>query len=258
MYSRQENKNYKWVFEMILIAIFVTIIFLLMESCKHTPLGTEDISEVIPVNNDSTGNEGNGGSNEISCDPDSVYFDNTILPLFISNCAKSGCHDAASAQDGIILNSYSNIINTGDIEPFNTNAGDIVEKITESDPDDRMPPPPIAPLTQPQINSIVQWINQGAQNNHCDQCDTLNVTYSGKIKPILDGKCTGCHSGSSPSGGISLSAYNGVQAVALNGRLFGAVNHSAGFVPMPQGGNKLPQCEIDAIRIWTDAGAPNN
>lgn len=255
MYSHQENKNYKWIAEMVLIAIFVSIIFLLMESCQHTPFGTGDISDITPVGNDSTGS---GSNNEITCNPDSVYFDNTILPLFISNCAKSGCHDAVSAQDGIILNSYSSIINTGDIEPFNTNAGDIVEKITENDPDDRMPPLPNSPLTQQQINNIVQWINQGAQNNHCDECDTLNVTYSGKIKPILDGKCTGCHSGSTLSGGVDLSAYASAQTVALNGRLFGAVNHSAGFSPMPQGGNKLPQCQIDAIRIWADAGAPNN
>jgi|SRR6185436_3066939 len=255
MHSRQENKNYKWILEMVLITIFVAIIFLLMESCKHAPFVTEDISGIIPTPVDSTGS---GSSNDIACNPDTIYFDNTILPLFISNCAKGGCHDAASAQDGIILNSYSNIINTADIEPFDTDAGHLVEVITESDPDDRMPPPPNQPLTSQQVNQIVQWINQGAQNNHCDECDTLNVTYSGKIKPILDGKCTGCHSGSAPSGGIHLSAYSGAQTAALDGRLFGAVNHSAGFVPMPQGGNKLPQCEIDAIRIWADAGAPNN
>ena len=255
MFPQQKNKTYRWLFELIFLIGIIIMIMLLMDSCKHAPLGTPDVSDITP--NDGT-NNGSGGSDEISCDPDSVYFDNTILPLFISNCAKSGCHDAASAQDGIILNSYSNIINTGDIEPFNTEAGHLVEVISESDPDDRMPPPPNIPLSQQQINSIVQWINQGARNNHCDACDTLDVTYSGKIKPILEGKCTGCHSAANSSGGINLSTYAGAEAVALNGRLYGAIDHSPGFTAMPQGGNKLPQCEIDAIRIWADAGAPNN
>jgi hypothetical protein len=49
-----------------------------------------------------------------------------------------------------------------------------------------------------------------------------------------------------------------VQTVALNGKLFGAVNHSSGYSSMPKNGNKLPQCKIDEIRIWITNGALNN
>jgi hypothetical protein len=38
----------------------------------------------------------------------------------------------------------------------------------------------------------------------------------------------------------------------------GSVTHADGYVPMPQGGSKLSACEIDMIRIWIDASAPNN
>jgi hypothetical protein len=37
-----------------------------------------------------------------------------------------------------------------------------------------------------------------------------------------------------------------------------AINHSAGYSPMPKGGNKLPACQIAKVRRWVAAGAPNN
>ena len=90
-------------------------------------------------------------------------------------------------------------------------------------------------------------------------CDINNVTFSGAIQPLLQSNgCVSCHSGSAPSGNISLSSYANVKVVAQNGRLYGAVNHSAGFSPMPQGGNKMNACNINRIKAWIDAGAPNN
>src|SRR5688572_15473549 len=90
-------------------------------------------------------------------------------------------------------------------------------------------------------------------------CETTNVTYSAMIVPLLQNySCNSCHSGPAPSDNISLDNYTGVKAVALNGKLFGAISHSAGFSPMPQGGNKLSACNIDKVKAWIDAGAPNN
>jgi hypothetical protein len=225
---------------------------LLTPGCKHEPILIE------PLITDNGGNNGNNYNN-IPCDSDTVYFQNDILPLFISYCAKSGCHDAASHQEDVVLNNYSNIMSTGEIEPFNPNSGKIYEVITTSDPDNVMPPPPSNPLTPDQINLIYTWINQGALNNGCSgNCDTLNVTYSGTIVPLLQSNCIGCHNNTSAGGNINLTNYSGVLAVALNGKLFGTVNHDAGYSAMPKGGNKLPQCQIDEIRIWIAAGAPNN
>ena len=238
---------------MFLLGIILFLMFVLAASCKHQPLTTND--ETVPE--DDSGYD-NGNSAFIPCDPDTVYFTNTILPLFISNCAKSGCHDDAGHQDGIILNSYSSIMGSGEIEPYNAGEGDIPEVITENDPDKIMPPPPSAPLTPDQINLIMTWINQGAKNNYCNDCDTLNVTYAGKIKPIIDLKCKGCHSGSNPPLGIDLTAYSGLQGIALTGSLMGSITHQTGYSAMPKNSPSLPQCEIDAIRIWVNSGAPNN
>ncbi len=108
---------------------------------------------------------------------------------------------------------------------------------------------------------ILKWIQQGAQSLTCESsCDTTNVTYSGSVKSLLDLKCVGCHGNNNPGGGIKLTNHAEVKAQADNGKLLGSINHSYGFKPMPYpaGSNQLPQCEIDVIRIWMEAGTPNN
>ena len=90
-------------------------------------------------------------------------------------------------------------------------------------------------------------------------CDTLNVTYSKTIKPILQSNCyTSCHTGSNPNSGFRLDTYAGVKAKVDGGRLYGAVAHLPGFSAMPKGRPSLPQCDISQIKIWIDAGALNN
>lgn len=200
-----------------------------------------------------------GGGNDHPCDPDSVYFQNEILPLILSSCATTDCHDKLTDEQEVLLVDYASIIQYGEIEPGNPNDSKLYEKIIDTDPDDRMPPPPANPLTNEQKNSIKKWIEQGAKNNFCDEdCDTTNVTYSGTIWPLIELNCYGCHSGSQPSGGILLVDYNSVVIQANNGKLFGAVNHDTGFEPMPKNAPKLSDCKIDQIKIWIEDGTPNN
>jgi hypothetical protein len=91
-------------------------------------------------------------------------------------------------------------------------------------------------------------------------CDTTNITYSTTIKNILqNGSCLSCHSGTGASGGnIVLDNYNSVKTMAQSGRLYGAIAHSAGYQPMPQGGGKLTNCDISKVKTWINSGIPNN
>jgi hypothetical protein len=90
-------------------------------------------------------------------------------------------------------------------------------------------------------------------------CDTSNVTYSGTITGLLNNyACLSCHVGTNASGGINLESYTYVKAVVDNGRLYGAVNHSSGFKPMPDGAAKMNSCDIKKIKAWIDSGSPNN
>jgi cytochrome c551/c552 len=95
--------------------------------------------------------------------------------------------------------------------------------------------------------------------NGGSSCDTTAVAYATTVVSILQSNgCISCHSGSAASGGISLQTYANVRAVAMNGKLYGAINHSAGFSPMPKGGNKMSACNILKIKAWIDKGTLNN
>lgn len=91
-----------------------------------------------------------------------------------------------------------------------------------------------------------------------DSCNTENVTYTSDVLPVLQTNCYSCHKREFASGGVILEGYDQVKIYATNGRLFGAISHSPGFSPMPKGGTKLPACDIEKIKVWIDAGAPEN
>ncbi len=218
-------------------------------SCQHKP------AEVItpPQNIDTSGNP------KQPCDSTVVYFGRDVLPILNTNCAMSGCHDAGTASDGIVLNSYNNVINTGRIVPFDLNSSDLYEVIIEDKPDKRMPPPPKSALNATQIALIAKWINQGAKNLICEEqnCDTINISYGNMIAKTMATYCIGCHGANYPGAGLNLTNYAGMSAIAANGRLIGSITHIAGYKAMPQGG-KLPSCEIKQIQKWVAMGFPNN
>ncbi len=228
---------------------FLLVVFILhfFSSCRHTP---QDLG--------GGGGGGNPGSTD-PCDPAKIYFQQQVLPILISNCTLSGCHDDASHQEGVILTTYEKVMSTGDIRPGDPQDSKLYEVIIDNDPGDRMPEPPMSPLSSQQILIIRQWIEQGALNLTCaSSCDTASFSFSLAIKPMVSNKCQGCHNGSSASGGIDLSTYAGVKAKVNDGRLWGSINHQSGFQAMPLNGNKLSDCEITQIRKWIESGSPNN
>lgn len=92
-------------------------------------------------------------------------------------------------------------------------------------------------------------------------CDTLNVSLSNTIRPILNANCYSCHSASNASvfgAGINLENYSELQNIAQSGRIIGAITHSPGFVAMPLEGIKLDECSINKIKAWINNGALDN
>src|SRR5690606_19494125 len=134
-----------------------------------------------------------------------------------------------------------------DVDPFDPDGSDLYEVITETDPDKRMPQPPNDPLTPTQIAIIEKWINQGARNNFCFDCDETVFTFSGAVYPIIQDNCIGCHSGSEPQADVSLTTYEEIEAYATSGTLFGVINHEDGYTPMPYGMAKLSECNINQV-----------
>lgn len=89
-------------------------------------------------------------------------------------------------------------------------------------------------------------------------CDTSNVKYNVQVVNTLTYNCLGCHSGASAQGGIMLDDYANVRAMAMSGRLLGAITHSAGYRAMPDLAPKLSECRIAEIRTWIRNGMLNN
>ncbi|WP_191906983.1 c-type cytochrome domain-containing protein [Adhaeribacter soli] len=236
-----------WKAGLMLMWLAVTI------SCKHEiPVQPEN-----PANPNNPNNPNNPGQ---LCDPNTVYFERDVLPILLSNCTMSGCHNANDREEGVVLDSYNSVMTSNaDVRPGDPEGSDLYERITETDSRKRMPynrPP----LSAANIETIRKWIAQGAKNETCSTvtCDSTNVTYSRTIFPIIQSNCLGCHSGASASGGLNYSTHAGLAAVARNGRLVGAVSHKAGYKSMPQGGNKLSDCNITLIKKWVRDGALNN
>jgi mono/diheme cytochrome c family protein len=93
--------------------------------------------------------------------------------------------------------------------------------------------------------------NQPGTGGNTTTCDTAAaVTYTAKIQPILSKYCTGCHSGTSGSGGVSLNTYETAKAVAQSGKLYGSVSWDGSASKMPKGGNKISDCDIALIKKW--------
>lgn len=240
--------------------LFVVLISLLtIAACKHDIPVPASPSTTDDGGNNPGNNPGTNPGTFIPCNPDSVYFTQQVLPILVSNCAKSGCHDAATHEEDINMTSYNTIMNSDIVEGGDLNGSDMWEVINENDPDDIMPPPPANPLTQQQKNIIRDWILQGAQNLSCSgNCDSLNATYSAVIKPMIDTYCKGCHSGSNPTGNVSLTNYAETAAQVPTGKLLGVTTHAPGFKPMPPSGPGLTICDLGALRKWINDGAPNN
>ncbi len=218
------------------ITIFVFIWALLwLGSCTHKP----------GVYYDNTPKESN------SCSADTVYFQNDIRPYLNSTCALSGCHDATTGKEGIVLTNYAAVMKTGGINLQNPAESEIYKVLNKSG-EDRMPPPPAQAWSSDQSAALLTWISQGALNNACADtaCDTTSVTFAGNVAPILQKYCYGCHNSSNSLGGIDLTNFNQLTLLGGNGSLLGAIRQEPGYIPMPLGGNKLSNCEIETIAIW--------
>ena len=223
-----------------------------------------DIAKIVIWANDTTfsgGGGGGGGGNPDPCDPDTVYFQNSVLPLLVSNCATAGCHNQTSHKEGVILTDYVSIINTAKVKPGNPSGSKLYKVLFGGDmrDDDIMPPPPASPFNSDQKKIIYDWILQGALNNSCDGgCDSTSVTFSGTVWPLMQTWCTGCHTGTNASGGVHIENYDNLVVIANNGRLMGSVTHNPNYAAMPKNAEKLSDCQIASIRKWIDDGTPNN
>lgn len=89
-------------------------------------------------------------------------------------------------------------------------------------------------------------------------CDTMSVSYSNNIQPIVQANCaiSGCHVPGGTGTG-DFTSYNGLASQIANGKLVPAVQQTTGAASMPPSG-RLSDCDIATIVNWVAAGAQQN
>ena len=194
---------------------------------------------------------GHGGTGYVA----RACFTRDILPVLVSRCATTGCHDAITHAGGHTYTNYTTTMAT--VTPGNPGNSHLYVTLFSSG-ERKMPPASRPQLTAAEIDSIGKWITYGALNENCGEiCDTINpITFSGTIWPIMQTSCTGCHSAASPGGGITIANYANVQAIAANGSLINALTGN-GVSQMPKGSSFSP-CRIRQFKIWINNGSLNN
>lgn len=87
-----------------------------------------------------------------------------------------------------------------------------------------------------------------------DLCDTINVSYTDDILPMVQSKCTDCHYSGSGIG--DFNTYVDLKTKVDEGKVYNRV-----FVlgDMPPVGQAAPDsCEKVLLKAWINLGAPEN
>ena len=85
-------------------------------------------------------------------------FEQNIQPILTARCALSGCH-VADGPHGLDFRTYASFMAGGEHGPVfipgDAAGSEIVEEIVEG----HMPPPPRDPLSDAELQAIINWIN---------------------------------------------------------------------------------------------------
>jgi len=232
-----------------MLAGCVLMLLLCAPGCKHEPGAAPDTTIAdnglcaIPIDTTPIS----------TCNADTVYFQQQILPLVNSYCASTGCHNAIAHAFGVRLDEYSRIMVF--VSPGFPAASDLVLTVQST----YMPPSTWPQMSAAQLNLIITWIQQGALNNTCNGgCDPTNVTYHASVKPVFQTACYGCHSGNNTSGNFNITTWAACNAASTNGTLCGDILDQAGHHLMPPAPSAISPCDRNRILRWIHQGAPDN
>jgi len=95
-------------------------------------------------------------------------------------------------------------------------------------------------------------VEENSEDNPVD-CTEVETYYTENVAPILESNCTGCHSGPTPTAGLSLDSYSNVRAAIKTGDVLDRVNRNSGDGGfMPNGGTKLSDANLEILQTFFD------
>lgn len=185
--------------------------------------------------------------------PHRVCFQRQILPIYVSYCSRleGGCHDAGNPR--IALVTYAGIMNG--IKPMNADGSWFFHVIGTG----------MAPWAEPQVSSaqldtIRQWINEGAKDTICDPvtCDTTGARYTNDVQQIFANYCDGCHGSTVYPTGIQFSNYEWATGYinADPDRFLRAIRYSAGPQKNMPPVAPMNACDLARLEAWVKRSMP--
>src|SRR6058998_257849 len=122
-----------------------------------------------------------------SADLKKIDFKRDVQPIFASRCAE--CHGEKKDKAGVRFDRRKTVFQGGDsgkplVVPGNSAGSLLFRKVTSADPDERMPAKG-EPLTEAQIATLRNWIDQGADWPEDDAAARKHWAYVKPSRPAL-------------------------------------------------------------------------
>ena len=92
------------------------------------------------------------------------------------------------------------------------------------------------------------------------ECSVIEVSYSSDIQPMIDAKCSSCHSGPTPESGLDLTDHQQVSDSLTCIDILQVVSLELGDdnIMPPSPNPPLTDCQVDLFQNWVDQGRLNN
>ncbi|MGH2566907.1 MAG: c-type cytochrome domain-containing protein, partial [Bacteroidota bacterium] len=101
-----------------------------------------------------------------------IVYSMHVQPIFNQKCATSGCHDAATAAEDLVMDSWESLMRGSEhgamVIPFRPDKSHLIFHINTDTTvapvaEPRMPPD--APLPRDEVAFLMRWIQEGAKND---------------------------------------------------------------------------------------------
>lgn len=107
--------------------------------------------------------------------------------------------------------------------------------------------------------SACYWENEADLFPGSDACDTLDVSFSEEVVPILSTNCYACHSNeNAPDYSFGIALEDHADVLASSELIVGAIKHLDGYPAMPKNADQLDSCNILIIGSWVNQGSRDN
>jgi hypothetical protein len=241
-----------------------------------------------------TGGTGGGGGAGGTGGAPGVSYARDVKPIFMASCIDCHSPGGSTGYDmvnpfdpatGIVrrVNSWYSSDGSGAkeslvVDPGNVGNSFLIRKVDGSmlgDHDGGQMPPEFPYLNQAEVDNVSRWITDGAKNDAFFMANVAPIFGTQvTLSPTLAGRCTYCHFPGSATGMSVINVFDASTGMVDRASRYGMKivtpgNPSASQLikkltgatlatQMPLRKARLTPAQVETLRQWILAGAPNN